>query len=49
MTAQLTDGVGLSKTMRAEIAARAAPLAALDSPPGLAVLLVGYGPASRTY
>jgi methylenetetrahydrofolate dehydrogenase (NADP+)/methenyltetrahydrofolate cyclohydrolase len=49
MTARLIDGVALSKTLRAEIARRAAALAARGREPGLAVILVGEDPASATY
>lgn len=46
MTAQLIDGNALAKSIRAEVAERAA---ALDQPPGLAVILVGEDPASQVY
>jgi methylenetetrahydrofolate dehydrogenase (NADP+) / methenyltetrahydrofolate cyclohydrolase len=46
MTAQLIDGIALSKTLRADIAAR---VARLPTPPGLAVILVGDDPASAVY
>jgi methylenetetrahydrofolate dehydrogenase (NADP+)/methenyltetrahydrofolate cyclohydrolase len=49
MTAQLIDGVALSKQIRAEIAQRAAALTARGRRPGLAVILVGDDPASATY
>jgi methylenetetrahydrofolate dehydrogenase (NADP+) / methenyltetrahydrofolate cyclohydrolase len=49
MTAQLIDGVALSRQIRAEIAQRAAALAARGRRPGLAVILVGEDPASATY
>ena len=49
MTAQLIDGVALSKQIRAEIAQRAAALTARGRQPGLAVILVGDDPASATY
>jgi methylenetetrahydrofolate dehydrogenase (NADP+)/methenyltetrahydrofolate cyclohydrolase len=49
MTAQLIDGVALSKTLRADIGARAAALAATGRRPGLAVILVGDDPASAVY
>ena len=49
MTAQLIDGVALSKQIRAEVAQRAAALAARGHRPGLAVILVGEDPASATY
>ena len=49
MTAQLIDGVALSKTIRADVGRRAAALAARGRPPGLAVILVGEDPASAVY
>jgi methylenetetrahydrofolate dehydrogenase (NADP+)/methenyltetrahydrofolate cyclohydrolase len=49
MTAQLIDGVALSRQLRAEIAQRAAALTARGHQPGLAVILVGEDPASATY
>ena len=49
MTAQLIDGVALSKTLRAEVARRAAALTARGRRPGLAVVLVGDDPASAVY
>jgi methylenetetrahydrofolate dehydrogenase (NADP+)/methenyltetrahydrofolate cyclohydrolase len=49
MTAQLIDGVALSRQIRAEVATRAAALAARGHQPGLAVILVGEDPASATY
>ena len=49
MTAQLIDGNALSKTMRVEIAARAARLRNRGVVPGLAVVLVGANPASEVY
>jgi methylenetetrahydrofolate dehydrogenase (NADP+)/methenyltetrahydrofolate cyclohydrolase len=49
MTAQLIDGVALSKSIRAEIGERAAALAAAGRRPGLAVILVGDDPASAVY
>jgi methylenetetrahydrofolate dehydrogenase (NADP+)/methenyltetrahydrofolate cyclohydrolase len=49
MTAQLIDGNALSKTLRADVAARAAALAARGHQPGLAVVLVGDNPASEVY
>ena len=49
MTAQLIDGVALSKSIRAEVGARAAALAAAGHRPGLAVILVGDDPASAVY
>jgi len=49
MTAQLIDGLALSKATRAEVAARAAALTAKGKQPGLAVVLVGDNPASQVY
>ena len=49
MTAQLIDGVVLSKVIRAEVAQRAAALTARGRKPGLAVVLVGDDPASAVY
>ncbi len=49
MTAQLIDGVALSKKLRADVAARAATLRARGVVPGLAVVLVGDNPASQVY
>ena len=49
MTAQLIDGVALSRHIRAEVAQRAATLTARGHTPGLAVILVGDDPASATY
>ncbi|MDN8614077.1 bifunctional methylenetetrahydrofolate dehydrogenase/methenyltetrahydrofolate cyclohydrolase FolD [Variovorax ginsengisoli] len=49
MTAQLIDGNALSKTLRAEVANRAAALKARGVVPGLAVVLVGENPASQVY
>ncbi|WP_244848355.1 bifunctional methylenetetrahydrofolate dehydrogenase/methenyltetrahydrofolate cyclohydrolase FolD [Caballeronia sp. SL2Y3] len=49
MTAQLIDGNALSKTLRADVAARAAALTARGHKPGLAVVLVGDNPASEVY
>jgi methylenetetrahydrofolate dehydrogenase (NADP+)/methenyltetrahydrofolate cyclohydrolase len=49
MTAQLIDGNALAKTIRAEVAVRAAALAARGRQPGLAVILVGEDPASQVY
>ncbi len=49
MTAQLIDGVALSKSIRGEIAAKAAAMAAAGRRPGLAVILVGDDPASAVY
>src|SRR5689334_17761234 len=49
MTAQLIDGNALSKTLRADVARRAADLTARGHKPGLAVVLVGDNPASEVY
>jgi methylenetetrahydrofolate dehydrogenase (NADP+)/methenyltetrahydrofolate cyclohydrolase len=49
MTAQLIDGVALSRQIRAELAQRAAALTAVGKQPGLAVVLVGDDPASAVY
>src|SRR5690242_16069742 len=49
MTAQLIDGVALSRSLRAGIGERAAALAARGVVPGLAVILVGDDPASAVY
>ena len=49
MTAQLIDGTALSKTLRADVAKRAAALTARGHQPGLAVVLVGDNPASEVY
>ncbi len=49
MTAQLINGKELSRTLRAEVAQRAAVLKAKGVTPGLAVILVGDNPASHVY
>ena len=49
MTAQLIDGVALSRQIRAQVGERAAALAARGHRPGLAVILVGEDPASAVY
>ncbi|CAN7306383.1 bifunctional methylenetetrahydrofolate dehydrogenase/methenyltetrahydrofolate cyclohydrolase FolD [Trinickia sp. LjRoot230] len=49
MTATLIDGLALSKTLRIDVAARAAALTARGHRPGLAVVLVGDNPASEVY
>ena len=49
MTAQLIDGLALSRQLRAEAATRAAALTARGHQPGLAVVLVGDNPASQVY
>jgi methylenetetrahydrofolate dehydrogenase (NADP+) / methenyltetrahydrofolate cyclohydrolase len=49
MTAQLIDGIALSRQLRAEVGRRAAALTAKGQQPGLAVILVGDDPASAVY
>ena len=49
MTAQLIDGIALSRQLRSEVAQRAAALTARGHQPGLAVILVGEDPASAVY
>ena len=49
MTAQLIDGLALSRQLRTNVAARAAALKARGVIPGLAVILVGEDPASAVY
>ncbi len=49
MTAQLIDGIAVSKQLRLDIAERAASLKARGVSPGLAVILVGDDPASQVY
>jgi methylenetetrahydrofolate dehydrogenase (NADP+)/methenyltetrahydrofolate cyclohydrolase len=49
MAARLIDGNALARTVRAEVAQRAAALTARGHPPGLAVILVGDDPASQVY
>lgn len=49
MTAQLIDGVALSRQIRTELGERAARLAERGHRPGLAVILVGDDPASAVY
>jgi methylenetetrahydrofolate dehydrogenase (NADP+)/methenyltetrahydrofolate cyclohydrolase len=49
MTAQLIDGIAVSRILRAEVAQRAAALRERGVVPGLAVLLVGDDPASAVY
>jgi methylenetetrahydrofolate dehydrogenase (NADP+)/methenyltetrahydrofolate cyclohydrolase len=49
MTAQLIDGIALSKQIRADVGLRAAALTARGCQPGLAVILVGDDPASAVY
>ena len=48
-TAQLIDGVALSKKLREEVTTRAKALKARGITPGLAVVLVGENPASQVY
>ena len=49
MTAISIDGNSLARTLRAEVARRAAALTARGHRPGLAVILVGDNPASQVY
>jgi methylenetetrahydrofolate dehydrogenase (NADP+)/methenyltetrahydrofolate cyclohydrolase len=49
MAAQLINGTALAQTIRSQVAARAAALAARGVTPGLAVILVGDDPASAVY
>jgi methylenetetrahydrofolate dehydrogenase (NADP+)/methenyltetrahydrofolate cyclohydrolase len=49
MTAQLIDGIQLSKQLRIDVTQRAAALAAVGKKPGLAVILIGDNPASQVY
>ncbi|HET9645250.1 MAG TPA: bifunctional methylenetetrahydrofolate dehydrogenase/methenyltetrahydrofolate cyclohydrolase FolD [Burkholderiaceae bacterium] len=49
MPAQLLDGLALSRTIRADVAQRAAALTRQGVTPGLAVILVGDDPASAVY
>ena len=49
MSAQIIDGVAISRQIRQQLALRAAALAARGQPPGLAVVLVGDDPASEVY
>ncbi len=49
MSAQIIDGVALSRNLRQEMTGRVAGLAATKRPPGLAVILVGEDPASQVY
>jgi methylenetetrahydrofolate dehydrogenase (NADP+) / methenyltetrahydrofolate cyclohydrolase len=49
LPAELIDGRAVAKKIRAEVAARAAKLAARGIKPGLAVVLVGEDPASVVY
>jgi methylenetetrahydrofolate dehydrogenase (NADP+)/methenyltetrahydrofolate cyclohydrolase len=49
VSAQLIDGVALSRLLRVDIKRRAAELTASGLRPGLAVVLVGEHPASQVY
>jgi methylenetetrahydrofolate dehydrogenase (NADP+)/methenyltetrahydrofolate cyclohydrolase len=49
MSAQIIDGKALAQKLRADVATRAAALAATGRRPGLAVILVGDDPASAVY
>ena len=49
MTAQLIDGIAVSKQLRLEIATRVATLKSGGITPGLAVIIVGDDPASHVY
>jgi methylenetetrahydrofolate dehydrogenase (NADP+)/methenyltetrahydrofolate cyclohydrolase len=49
MTARLLSGTELSKTLRAQVAQRAAALTARGRRQGLAVIMVGDDPASQVY
>lgn len=49
LSARIIDGVALSQTLRADVAARAHALKARGITPGLAVILVGDNPASQVY
>ena len=49
MTAQLIDGVALSKKLRADVALHAAALRSRGVTPGLAVIVVGENLASQLY
>ena len=49
MTAQLIDGIALSKKLRTDVSVRASALRARGVVPGLAVVLVGDNPASQVY
>jgi methylenetetrahydrofolate dehydrogenase (NADP+) / methenyltetrahydrofolate cyclohydrolase len=49
MTARILDGLALSRTIRAEVATRAAALTEKGYRPGLAVVLVGDSAASAVY
>ena len=49
MTAQLIDGIALSRLVRERVAHQAAALTRRGHQPGLAVILVGDDPASQVY
>lgn len=49
MTAQIIDGVALSKQLRADVTERTLQLKSKGVTPGLAVILVGEDPASQVY
>ncbi len=49
MTAQLLDGIALSKKLRAQLTVRVAALVERGKRPGLAVVMVGEDPASQIY
>jgi methylenetetrahydrofolate dehydrogenase (NADP+)/methenyltetrahydrofolate cyclohydrolase len=49
MIATLIDGAALARSLRAQVAERAAALTARGRPPGLAVILVGNDAASAVY
>jgi methylenetetrahydrofolate dehydrogenase (NADP+)/methenyltetrahydrofolate cyclohydrolase len=49
MTARILDGKAIAQTVRGEVKARVAELAARGITPGLAVVLVGDDPASHVY
>jgi len=48
-TAQIIDGIALSKQLREDVATRTQALKARGVTPGLAVVLVGENPASQVY
>nr|WP_319566416.1 bifunctional methylenetetrahydrofolate dehydrogenase/methenyltetrahydrofolate cyclohydrolase FolD [uncultured Rhodoferax sp.] len=48
-TAQIIDGIALSKQLRTEVTERVQKLKARGITPGLAVILVGENPASQVY
>jgi len=49
MTARILDGKAIAQTVRGEVKARVAELAARGITPGLAVVIVGDDPASHVY